>query len=423
MLGIEHDFVDPLFRPPLSLAIIAAAMKYVTTLIVLEDPILLTRSALLKRRNDNSEASEKRTQVLLGARLLFCFLAFYTFICDCLTVIHGFPHVKGWQRCHLFAMVLAFSPNTVSAVAAAFVTEVKLTWYNDLVLREDSIGWVCDGVGVMYANGMGLMYIMPSLLVMVLYGITGCAALVYCFLRDFVTLPWRLHDHHLSAVWIALPIFGALVMRTVVNLGLILGQEWYVKWKYPELASRISATDRVDMLRVKMPDQVSARVIGMARNLALATPDPLRRVMGEDDPGQEELELSNTEEPLFNACDSQRTAGLEIEDHAPAARGAHFVITARDLLPNIGMSGGDEDLEKCILNDRMLAWICYVKTSVCVSVPILQLAVIIAARVYLGNAMWQAGIETFKERSWSHYWGHVWSEGTRGWIRLVWTYL
>lgn len=423
MLGIEHHFVDPLSRPPFSLAIIAAAIKYISTIIVLEDPVLMTRSDFIRRRSETGESVEYRKKILLGARIIFCCLAFSTAVSDVVTLIHGFPLVHGWQRCHLIAMVLAFSPNAVAAVAALGVTEVKVHWLDHMPVSSDSLGWTCDVVAIMYANIMGLIYILPCFLVFLVYGLIGFFVTFYCFGRDFVTLPWSIHDHHLQAVWIAIPIFGALMMRTLVNIGLVIGQEKFVQWRYPEMTAKISEGDRVSMMEVKMPEQVSARVIGYARNLKNSLQDGYEYALD----GKEAEDAScHVEEPLVDLCDGQ-AGSFEAEDASrrAASRAAqsnpalHFNI--RDLFPR--KVGGNQDADRSILNDHVLAWLCYAKTTACISLPILQLFVIIAARVYLGHSPWEAGIETFKERSWGHYFGHVWSEGHRGWLRLLWTYL
>merc|ERR1712007_200284 len=61
-----------------------------------------------------------------------------------------------------------------------------------------------------------------------------------------------------------------------------------------------------------------------------------------------------------------------------------------------------EKTEKCILNDEMLAWLSYFKVSVCVTAPILQISVIIAARTCGGTDVWTSASTTFAERSWAH---------------------
>ena len=50
MFSLEVDEVDPLYRAPLSLAIVAAAVKYVTTAWVLDDPLLKTVAEVRKER-------------------------------------------------------------------------------------------------------------------------------------------------------------------------------------------------------------------------------------------------------------------------------------------------------------------------------------------------------------------------------------
>jgi hypothetical protein len=234
---------------------------------------------------------------------------------------------------------------------------------------------------------MSYIYIVPCLLVTFLYGFTGAAAMIFCFLKDVWTLPSRLKDHNMNVIWIALQILVALMMRTLVNIALIMGQEFFVAWRYPEAVKQIAEGDRVRMRHVKMPGEVSARVIGYMQAAGRASSASIST----------EGEPQLTEEPL-----------MDLGESAPQ---------------RLKRSGSTEELEKSILNDTVLAWICYAKTSLCISIPILQLCVIIAARVYLGNALWEAGVETFKERTWSHYLYQVWHGGGRGCLRLLWAYI
>lgn len=337
----------------------------------------------------------------IGARLFFCLLALDTLIHDFLMLSHGFPHLKGWQRCHLPAMVLAFSPNTVSALSAALLTEVKVYWLKDLPLRSDKLGWACDALAIGYANGLGLLYNLPFFVILFLYGIVGAFTMGFCFCRDALSLlPWRFFGHkHVDEIWIALPILFALAVRSIVNIGLIIGHESIVKKRYPEEAASINPEDRINMMQVQMPEQVSASVIGLARSVAGASSASsaasnaareVRGAMGLNGGAQD----TPSEEPLVELFDGR------------------VPPTPHRAEPN-----------SSILNHSLLAWLCYVRTSLVVSIPILQIFVISAVRVYLGTALWQAGLETFKERTWSHYFKNVWDEGFFGGLRLLWIFL
>jgi len=90
-----------------------------------------------------------------------------------------------------------------------------------------------------------------------------------------------------------------------------------------------------------------------------------------------------------------------------------------------GSNEKDLDLktEKCILNDQLMAWICYMKASVCLTLPFLQLAVVIAARLFSGEGMWESALNTFAERSWAHYFGHLKDVNAGGTLKLLWYYV
>lgn len=261
MLGLEYDVVDPLFRPPLSLAVLGAALKYISTAVALEDPVLFTRWDFVKRMEE-SRLDNRAGVFLLAVRLLFSGLALYTFVHDVTALIHGFTHFGFWRWFHIFAMVNAFSPNTVAAVAACFVTEVKLGWATTLV-REYKCYKASDLVAIMYSGFMMTCYVAPFLVVSISYGILGMLVLSYALLRDIVTLPWRLLDHNLDDIWIAVPILFALLVRSLVNIALILLHEWIIKKRYPALALKIQmGGQRISGLSAKMPQKVSANIIG-----------------------------------------------------------------------------------------------------------------------------------------------------------------
>ncbi|CAJ1379925.1 unnamed protein product [Effrenium voratum] len=59
--------------------------------------------------------------------------------------------------------------------------------------------------------------------------------------------------------------------------------------------------------------------------------------------------------------------------------------------------------EKCIINDEGLMLLCGAKVLLCLSLPLVQLCVVVAAQVYLGESAWNAANLTFQERTWQHY--------------------
>lgn len=59
----------------------------------------------------------------------------------------------------------------------------------------------------------------------------------------------------------------------------------------------------------------------------------------------------------------------------------------------------------------------------CIAIPFLQLACVVAAKVWLGGGFRNAADSAFAERSWSHYQQHVRSAGRSAFLPLLWYYL
>jgi len=269
MLDLERDFIDALFRPPLSLSVVAAALKYVATVVVLVDPLLFTKSEYIQRRQANDNAAHKRLCVQLTSRLVFLFLAANTLTHDLLALVQGFPGLSWWHRCHLFATVLAFSPNTVAAVASLFITELHIGMLADGLLHSSSMGKASDIVGLLYGYFLTCIYILPLMLVSFTYGIIGGVTTVYAIIRDLGTIPDRLHNGNWNTIWVIIPVCVAFMLKTLLTAGIILGQTWMFERWHPILAQRIRVEGtRVNSLKVKMPQSVPANVIGRARELA-----------------------------------------------------------------------------------------------------------------------------------------------------------
>lgn len=308
---------------------------------------------------------------------------------DLVSLIEGFPGRSWWHRSHVFATVLAFSPNTVAALACLFITEVHIGWLGALIpMHSTVLGKVTDIVAVCYGHFMTCFYVLPLIVVSLTYGVVGGFTIAYAIFRDVCTFPIRLYNGNLNAIWIAIPICLALFLRTLLNIGIIVGQACiFEKW-HPDLARHIREEgSRVDSLKVRMPSSVPANVIGCARELAMTS-------------AQVELsEAVNTK---------------NIKDDLLQESGQVHDIDDKDL----GLKA-----EKCILNDEMLAWSCYMKVSLCVSLPFLQLAVVIAARIFGGGGMWESALSTFAERTWAHYFENLKGVNAGGLLKLIWYYI
>jgi len=386
MLEVERDFVEPLFRPPLSLSVVAAAFKYVATVVVLTDPLLSTSSEYVQKRQADDNTAQKNRCVQLACRLAFVFLAGCTLMHDLRALTGGFPERSWWDCCHLFATVLAFSPNTVAAVASLFIMEVHIGWLtNSLSLHSSSTGKASDIVAIVYCNLMACTYVLPLMVVSFTNGIIGGFTTAYAIMRDLTTLPMRLYDGNFNAIWIAIPVCVALIVKSLLEAGIVLGQTLAFERWHPELAQRIrDEGTRVNSLKVKMPQAVPANVIGRAREL------------------------------------------VSPENHIELPDVVDTTQTNQDLLQEAGEvheNGEKEKTEQCILNDPMLAWICYMKVSLCLSLPFIQLAVVIAARLFSGEGMMAAAQNTFAERSWAHYFDHLKDVGAGGILKLFWYYI
>jgi hypothetical protein len=187
-------------------------------------------------------------------------------------------------------------------------------------------------------------------------------------------------------MWVLLPILEATIIRATLTIALILGQHKLLQYRYPHVEEELQKSEsrKVDALQMKIPDKVKAAIIGLARS-AVAT--------GKDD------DIEMRDQPYLLG-DSGGTNGVntdrddELSDHS------------------------------CVLNDDVLSWMVYMRVMVCLLVPFIQLAVIIAARALLGEAdFFQAAEKTFAERTYPHYAANIFNYGSRAIPRLMWFYI
>eukprot|EP00435_Cladocopium_sp_Y103_P004034 s2971_g1.t1 len=235
MFALEFDLVDPLYRPPLSLAICAAAVKYITTAWVLDDPLLKSSATLQKEREGPPNAKVSR----LVLRCLFLLLSANVLFKDIGQVARAIRTSTGVLRSmNAMAIVIAFSPNSVAAVAAACVAEVKVGWTRGFPLNG---GWrvmLSESIAMAYGFLLCFAYICPLFITFMTHALTGAAVVSYAFAYDFVTLPWRLYTGNMAEIWIAVPIFNAAVLWTVLYTFIVIGYYWLVQARYPEIAEQ-----------------------------------------------------------------------------------------------------------------------------------------------------------------------------------------
>mmetsp|Transcript_101865 Transcript_101865/g.287392 ORF Transcript_101865/g.287392 Transcript_101865/m.287392 type:complete len:142 (+) Transcript_101865:1-426(+) len=141
-----------------------------------------------------------------------------------------------------------------------------------------------------------------------------------------------------------------------------------------------------------MAGSIRAHVIGRARDLAGGA-------FGDSDSRGVEL-------PEFNQISKDNL--LDAAEEAISTHGRLVELAEAD---------------KCFLNDEVLACILCGKISACASLPLLQLSVVIAAKMFFGDNPLRAASGAFGERTWVHYCAHVSSSGTRATLPLLWYYL
>ncbi|CAE7768838.1 unnamed protein product [Symbiodinium microadriaticum] len=345
------------FRPPLALAVMAAAAKLVTTAWVMDEPLLKSSAAL------NQEVHGLRTKVLrLLLRLLFLALALSQLLEDFFSATGYLGHLQGFQKMHALALMLAFSPNTVAAVAGTWMIEVKMSWTHRLFLQPDMLGVISDAIALVYWGVLGFVYVFPLFLFGTTHGVLGFCVMCYAFTYDLITFPWRLVTGHMAEIWVAVPVIIAGALLAMMYVLVMMGYYSLVKFRYPDIAQSAPAGgDKEKIFKAfkdQMPHQVAARIFGAARDVGLAK-------LGGSPTG--ELEM----------------------DSAPFTKVEEV-----------------QDGEKCILNNEGLMLALAGKVLGCLSMPMVQLCVVIASQVYLGHGAWEAANTSFQERTWDHYFDH-----------------
>jgi len=378
MAGLE-GYIDPLLRPPLVLSVVAAGLKCLATGLVFQEPLLVARGEYLRRRSRLSASAAHGCWLVV--QVAFVGLAVATFRADLAVIASGFSRLSFWERGHLFALVLAFSPNTVGAAAICCIVLVKVAWQKG----EADVARLCklsDALGYLFAAALALFYLLPLVLIVPTYGVLGTCVVAVVFVWDLCTLPWRLITWSMRIIWVALPVTFAFAVCHLVVCALWLGHIWLFERANPQLADRVRLEGtRVQPMQLKLPDRFPSRIIGVARDLV--------------QPGGD----------LENAREMGVLTNLT-EDHGHAEA-------------NEKLAPGESSADKCILNDQLTVSVTSLKVAVCAFLPLLQLTVVVAAKLLLGAGFFGAAEDTFAERSWSHFAGHVRDQGYAALVPLL----
>lgn len=401
MMEMERS-VSQLFRPPLGLAVAGAALKYVATAAILADPLLSTRGDFLREREDATAWAQLRRLALLGARVAFIGLASSCFEQDWAVLSEGLQHFHGLQRCHLAAMILAFSPNAVAAVAAAGILEVKAAWLRGLPVHRGVCGSVADLAALAYVAFMTVVYTLPLAIVSVVYGVPGMFAIVWSFACEFVVRPWEMATQgkfDFGNFWIALPVLVAFVLGNCLIVVIVYSMVSILELRYPHIAQQVSRQKGKNG-KSRLASDMPVHVIGCVRELVGSREDKVqddKDVIG--DTANAELDLL----PAGNEEDVEDGAAKTLKSFSPWGEAAN------------------ED--QCVINDSNLGAIWVFKVTCCIAIPMLQVCVVITAKVLLGQAgPWTATLEVFGERTWARYVERVSSSGCSGVLPLIWYY-
>ncbi|CAE7558932.1 unnamed protein product [Symbiodinium pilosum] len=329
---------------------------------VIDEPLLKTSGAL----NQEVDAPLKTKVIRLVLRVLFLALAANTLVTDAQMAMSSLAHLQGLQKMHALALVLAFSPNTVAAVAAAWMIEVKMTWTRRFFLQPNKLSILSDTVAFAYCGSLCFIYFFPLFLFGTTHAVLGFFVVCYAFAYDLLTLPWRLVTGDMAEIWVAVPVFFAGMLLSMLYTTVIICYYLIVKGRYPDVALRAKTRGVQERIfKDQLPHQVAARIIGAARDAGLAKLG--RSPTGGSSPSWGSIEMDPM--PLNKADEAE-----EVEED-----------------------------EKCILNDEGLLLACGGKVLGCLSMPMVQLCVVIASQVYLGHGCWDAASASFQERRWAHY--------------------
>lgn len=372
-------YLDPLFRAPISLSLISAASKYVTTAVILGEPLIFTRNEYCRRHNAADTVPVKKRIVQFAVRFIFVGFAMGNIFQDFSVLAKGFPQLSTWQCSHLVAMTLAFSPNTVAAIAVTFCTLQKVGLLAGLPIRSDGIRRASDMLVLIYTIVMFLVYVLPLAVVTIVYGVPGIFVTFYAFVRDIVTLPLKVYSNGLNPVWIAVSIVCNLMFGGLLITLVFAGHVWAFNKKHPVLMQHSDTEDKcASRIEAATGQQISATIIGCVHELVNSKSWTRDVPIKPADMGQEKF-----------------LGGLSEE----AAE------------------------ETSILNNGLICCSTGLKVSACIALPLLQVCVVVAAKVYAGHGMWEAAEEVFEERHWSHYFESLWQRGMQGVITLFWYFL
>ncbi|CAE7407499.1 ANKRD50 [Symbiodinium sp. CCMP2592] len=198
------------FRPPLALAVIAAAAK-----LVMDEPLLKSSAAL--------------NQVLrLLLRLLFLAMALSQLLEDFFSAIGYLGHFQGFQsrgswKMHALALMLAFSSGTQLILSLA-----DRVWGKPMLV---------------YWGVLGFVYVFP----LFLFGTTD-GVMCYAFMYDLITFPWRLVTGHMAEIWVAVPVIIAGALLAMLPLAWVRAGDDGRRAFYSRARVSVSCSDLISYL-------------------------------------------------------------------------------------------------------------------------------------------------------------------------------
>jgi hypothetical protein len=301
------------------------------------------------------------------------------------------------------SMVLAFSPNTVAAVAAAGIVEVKAVWLRGVPMDNGVCGSLADVAAMTYVFFMSAVYTVPLLVVAAVYGLPGLMAMFWSLACEFVVRPWQfvtMGHFDLSDFWIALPVLLAFVLGNFLIVAIMWCLVAALEWRYPEIAQQVRTTKGKNS-KIRLASGIPVNVVGCVREVTGWQGSPkLPQDVICNGPGIADSEFEM--DLLPKDCEDQ--------DDTPPKGLAIF-----------GRSSEEENA--CVLNDTALASLWVVKVIICVAMPMLQVCVVITAKMLLESQWpWTATLEVFGERTWGRYFERIEQRGSSGVLPLLWYY-
>eukprot|EP00929_Paragymnodinium_shiwhaense_P085145 TRINITY_DN45596_c0_g2_i1.p1 TRINITY_DN45596_c0_g2~~TRINITY_DN45596_c0_g2_i1.p1 ORF type:complete len:431 (-),score=96.56 TRINITY_DN45596_c0_g2_i1:264-1487(-) len=404
-LALER-YLDPLVRPPLSVSVLAASLKYAATVLILGEPLLFTRSDYIRRREDASSSACFRRQAQLLAQVCYVLLSANGMANDFYDLHHGFHHLGSIERVHFAVALLAFSPNTMAALAGLFIPIVKQSWNISLPVYSSRIARISDVVVSVFAAITGLVYLLPLALIAFPYLVLGFFSIGWTVCVDTLQLPMRLYHQDFEEMWIGLPVACAWILSHALVAALIAIQAKLFEMRYPEVLLRTDESEKAKAKGAMTMHKVPQHIIGVARQLV-----PSELTSGKAFGKAVDMEMM--ENGNADLLEDSKQEEAELEDLQEAGSAAVLATS----------SSSSSRREKTFVTDEFLACMMYFKVSACVFMPLLQLAVVVAAKVFLGASLRHAATSSFQERQWSHYLQHVAHAGVRRAPTLCWYFL